>query len=179
MSRDRSRFDDGFALIDGSLQLEQDLRFQRRQWIAQRIGWGILWALMAAALAGLLGRGPLSKRTAVDPSGTIAVEYDRFQRERAKSELHLTISPAAVRDGRVQIWIDDAYLRRVQIDTISPPPVAVRMEGTRQVYAFAVEPSATPVRISLHYEHQSVGSLDGRVGIAGGPEVSLSQFVYP
>src|SRR3712207_4138009 len=44
----------------GDLEVAEDLTFQRREWAAQRVGWVLLALVIAAALAGLLGRGPLS-----------------------------------------------------------------------------------------------------------------------
>ncbi len=126
MSESKPQRDGPMQLVGGSLQLEQDLGFQRRQWFAQRVGWALMWAAAAAGLAGFFGRGPLSARTLSDPSGVIEVEFDRFQRAQARSEVHFSLSPAAVRDGRLQIWIDDAYLRGLRIESISPFTTSIR-----------------------------------------------------
>ena len=178
MSESKPQRDGPMQLVGGSLQLEQDLGFQRRQWFAQRVGWALMWAAAAAGLAGFFGRGPLSTRTLSDPSGVIEVEFDRFQRAHARSEVHFSLSPAAVRDGRLQIWIDDAYLRGLRLESISPTPLSIQSRGDRQVYTFATE-SSSAVRVTLHYEHQAKGTVEGSVGVVGGPELRVSQFVYP
>ena len=50
---------DRISVKDG-LQLDDDHKFERADWRAQRIGWSIMALLLALALAGAMGRGVLS-----------------------------------------------------------------------------------------------------------------------
>jgi hypothetical protein len=45
----------------GDLELDQDLAFERRTWTVERVAWVAMGLMGIAALAGLLGPGPLSK----------------------------------------------------------------------------------------------------------------------
>ena len=53
------------------LKLEEKPVFQRLEWRIQRVGW-VLWAaIVIAACAGLMGRGPLSATEASAPDGSL------------------------------------------------------------------------------------------------------------
>jgi hypothetical protein len=47
----------------GDLEVEQDLDFQQRTWALERAGWIVMLLIIAAALAGFFGGGPLSPTT--------------------------------------------------------------------------------------------------------------------
>lgn len=59
----------------GGLEVSQDLNFQRREWVVQRVGWVVMAVLLVAALLGLFGPGPLSKSIAGSASGPVRAEY--------------------------------------------------------------------------------------------------------
>ena len=61
--------------------VQEDMAFQRRMWIVQRIGWALLGVISLAALCGLFGNGVLSKRTAT--GAEMSIEYERFERAKA------------------------------------------------------------------------------------------------
>lgn len=85
------------------LEVDQDLAFERKSWAAQRIGWGVMTLAIVAALAGLLGSGPASRTRAETPDGAIAVEYDRFVRANAPTDLDVSVGRGAIRDGVVRL----------------------------------------------------------------------------
>ena len=63
----------------GDLEVDEDLPFQRRAWVAQRIGWVLMALFVLAAAVGLLGAGPLS-HARIDVPGLMTLEYERFAR---------------------------------------------------------------------------------------------------
>jgi hypothetical protein len=71
-----------------NLDVEQDMPFIRKEWAAERIAWVVFLLLFLAALAGLLGTGPLSHTTA--SSGAMEVEYYRFVHRNTGTELIIT-----------------------------------------------------------------------------------------
>ena len=165
--------------VGGTLEIEEDLPFQRGQWRVQRIGWVLMALVLFAALAGLFGPGPLSSTTAADASGALEVKYNRFERNSRHTELRVKVAGDRVRDGQVQLWMDAAYAHELRMLSISPEPLRVEVQGDRQVYTFAAAGGPSPVQVTLHYEHQEFGKADGRVGLVNGPEVPVGQFVYP
>src|SRR5687768_11416946 len=55
-----------------------DAGLQRRVWQGQRVAWGLMTVVVVAGFLGLLGAGPLGRRSIVTPDGAVRVEYERF-----------------------------------------------------------------------------------------------------
>jgi hypothetical protein len=71
----------------GDLEIPEDLPFQRREWVAERVAWAVMALLIAGALLGFFGTGPLSRTTAGDEAGPLWLEYERFARLLAAGAL--------------------------------------------------------------------------------------------
>ena len=82
------------------LEFEQDLSFQRREWSIQRAGWLVMATIVIAGLIGLFGAGPLSSANA--EAGPLQLQYSRFERRHAPSELDRVAKPSRVRLTRGQ-----------------------------------------------------------------------------
>jgi hypothetical protein len=73
-------------------RIEAQLGFQRRFWVAERIGWLIMVGLLLAALLGLLGAGGLLGTAERQVEG-VSVTWARFQRLGRAAPLHITLPP--------------------------------------------------------------------------------------
>ncbi|MFO0846401.1 MAG: hypothetical protein U0797_29210 [Gemmataceae bacterium] len=156
----------------GSLEVGQDLQFQRYQWAAQRWGWLALLLVLLAALLGLLGSGPLSGAVAQAGDGSVRVEFERFLRREAPAALHFAVGS----DGLVRLWIDREYLRRVRVLEVTPRPEREEVGSDAVTYVFRL---SGPGEVTLRFEPVRIGYLPGWAGLAGGPAVSFAQFAYP
>ncbi|BDP42249.1 hypothetical protein DAETH_22180 [Deinococcus aetherius] len=154
-------------------RIEQEFDFQRREWRVERIGWGVIWLLLALALAGLFGGGPLS-RTSVS-SGDLTLDFPRFERETRPTELEvsLPLSP----DGQGQVWIANDTLERLQVQEITPPPMRIQNGPKRTEYLFRGE--GDELRVTFDVEFQRAGVLRGHLGQVGGLGLNFSALVYP
>lgn len=162
--------------VVNGLQLERHATFQRREWRLQRIGW-CLWAgLIAAALLGLIGNGPLSSSNASTNDGSLTIQYDRFLRRHDPSVLTLTIRPSG--DGQAKVRIASKYVQNLQIERIIPEPMQTIADGDylALVFASAAEGSAV---ISLYYMAEQIGTLDAEIQAESGASVRFWQFAYP
>lgn len=161
-------------------EIAEDLRFQRRMWIAQRVGWAAMALVVLAALAGLFGPGPLSAAVAGDAEGRLSVDYHRFARSRAPETLRVQWgADLADSGGRVRLWIDKRYLESHQLRHVLPPPEAVEVGEGRLTYEFAVEDPARRGSATFTLTADRIGPAEVRLGIEGGPTVELWQLVYP
>ncbi|HEV7254891.1 MAG TPA: hypothetical protein VGN97_17550 [Mesorhizobium sp.] len=137
-------------------------------------------ALILAALAGLLGHGPLSSTTAGDPAGPIWIEYNRFQRYQGPSELKIHLSPAAVRQGEARVWIERSVLDHIEIERIEPRPERMELGPDRHALVFLAPQLTGDTSVIIRYlPDRRFGWTEGEIGIGGGPPVPISQFVYP
>jgi hypothetical protein len=163
----------------GDIQLSDDYRFTKKSWIAERAGWGFLIAIIVAAILGLLGPGLISARTVVGPSGTLAVEYDRFGQFKTEETFRIRLTSRPEDPARVSFWIDQTFLDDVSIEDIQPHPLEVRPEGDRTTYIFAAPERHTTVDVRLEIAPQQAGRLAGRFGQARDSGVDVAQIVYP
>ena len=104
----------------GDLELEEDIGFQRRDWLLRRIAWAVLALVFLAALLGIFGNGILSKATLGDDGMPLQVEYERFGRHKAPMDLKMRLGPEAVQEGKVRLWLERSYLNTMQVETIVP-----------------------------------------------------------
>lgn len=163
----------------GDLEIEHDLLFQRRAWVAQRIAWGLMVLVIIGALLGLFGSGILSHSTAQTADAALQVEYENLARFDSATTLQLTLGATSSNNDTVTIWIDKAYLNDFVISYINPEPLDVKSSGPRLVYTFGVANPNQPVQITLDLRPQRTGLLTGAVGLLNGPTLTLRQFVYP
>lgn len=161
----------------GGLELDEDLPHQRREWTVQRVGWVVMALVVLAALAGLLGHGPLSQATARSDDGTVSVEYDRFERLQSPGRYAVLLAPAVVPGERVELRFGPEWVKRAEIERVDPQPVEVRAEGAAMVYTFATTPGQ-PVRVQVQFRTQAFGSLPVTIDVAG-RRLDFRQFIYP
>jgi hypothetical protein len=125
----------------GDLEIQEDLPFQQREWIAERVAWAVMALLVAAALLGDFGTGPLSRTTAGDEAGPMWLEYDRFVRLLAPAPLRVQLGPGAARDGMVRLWIDRRYIDSFELQQVTPQPDSMELGIERLIFTFR-RPSA-------------------------------------
>lgn len=160
-----------------ALEIGEDLKFQRRTWRVQRIGWTVMVLLIGAAVSGVFASGPLSEAETRDPDGTIGVEYERFVRRMAPTTLRIRFLAPVANADRVAIEFGNSFIRDVEIETVRPEPehMTAMPDGVRMAFRLAQGGGA----VTLSIKPQAVGSLRGEVGIVGRRPARLSQFVYP
>lgn len=164
----------------GSIEIAQDLDFQRRSWKVQRIGWATMVLICVAALFGLCGGGPLSSAQVGEDSSPLRAEYDRFLRRDAPAKLTLYVGAAAIRpDSTAEVWLDRTWLEDMEVKSITPEPEQTHTTASQVMYTFRLDPSSTSARVTYHFTTHSLGAVTGRVGLSNGPSYSFSQFSYP
>ena len=161
----------------GDLEHNRDLLFQRREWAIQRAGWLVMLAIIVAALIGLLGSGPLSSATA--EAGPLQLEYSRFERRHAPSELKVTVANGAESQDQIVLWISTDYITSAEITSIVPEPEEMSEAEDQMVYRFSIYDEAQTPTIQFALEYDDPGHTTGRMGMIGGPELTFWQFIYP
>ncbi|MGH7852538.1 MAG: hypothetical protein ACREP3_03810 [Candidatus Binatia bacterium] len=153
------------------MEIDADFNFQRRFWVAQRVGWFFFALLIIAALVGFFGTGPMSRASAQGPG--LRIEYERFARLQQPTKIRFVLYEAR---SASQIELSGGYFDAVQIEQITPLPSAVESAGDRLVYRFT---GPSPLSVTFHLKPEEFGSLAGAAKISGGNAVPFRQFVYP
>ena len=156
-----------------SLEITQDLDFQRRWHTVQRVGRVLFLVLFAAAIAGIFGTGPVSHATASGPGGAFSVEYDRFLRTTQSSALQ--VSPSTRQGGAGDIAIASSYADAIDISDVTPQPDSETATGDRIVLSYQ---DRLPAQVQVSVFPQTIGIHRATVWVRGRP-VSFHQVVWP
>jgi hypothetical protein len=106
-------------------EIDEDLDFQRREWRAQRVGWALLSVFLIGATLGVFGGGgPLSSTKARADDGRLRVEYERFVRVGASSEITIETG-TALREGDAgfEVTLGRDYFDAIDIERAVPEPL--------------------------------------------------------
>lgn len=160
--------------MPASLSRYERTRCYRRNWLFERVGWLVMAAFVAAAVAGVFGGGWLSSvRTTREG---LTVEYPRFA--RAQSPLKLTVEWQASQPETV-LWIARSYVDRFDVEEVRPTPAAVAIGADRMYYTFRTRDAGTRAAASFSLKARRAGVLRGSLGVERGPELETRQWVFP
>jgi len=160
------------------LELVEHYESQRRGWIADRIGWAAMAAVIVAALVGLFGNGFLGLGEAKDATGLLEVEYNRFGRNGADVALTVQVNETAATQGEIAVWLPNEYLDAVRIDDIRPTPDKSQARANGLLFTFLTEGGNLEALFDLTGD--KIGPVSGVVGLDG-PQgaATFDQFFYP
>jgi hypothetical protein len=159
------------------LQTQEQTRFQRREWAAQKAGTIVLVAFILAALVGLLGAGPLASTTRSSPQGLISVELDRVTRFEADDSMTMTFAPQAVENGTITLELTGPWTSGIDLQTITPEPSEQQAISGGIVMTFPADPTAE-TDVSFSFAAQEHLTLEGRATVRE-DTVTFTQFVLP
>ncbi len=155
--------------------INDEIDFQRKSWRFERIGWFVLALIVLLTLLGLFSKGPLSTGHVSSADGALQVEYQRFQRHGAHSQLIVTaqVAPSSSAAVRFSPQLFEAFT----LEGIYPAPQhsAIQQgglllesradtQGTLKFYLALRPDGLGSVRHSVHLNEQTV---------------EFSQFIYP
>ena len=142
------------------MQLEEDVPhplgtntvdFQRKQFVAERIGWGAMALFLAWALLGGFGEGWLSHQSDWNDEGTVAIEYQRYGRRDAPFDLRLNLQAAGSAD-RLTLLLNREFIDGVEIERITPAYSSMELDAHGAAARFVVEPGDNDYSITIQYK---------------------------
>jgi hypothetical protein len=155
--------------------IAEDLRFQRADWLAERVAWTMLAALIAAALFGIFSNGSLSKAVVSDPGAKLAVHFDRYMRRGAVAQFSLKVAADRASSG---LLLDRAFLNAFRIDAVKPHPRSERSHAGGLLLSFDAA-SGKALNIELVARPYAPGQVATTMAIEGGHPANLQILVYP
>jgi hypothetical protein len=154
------------------------MSFQRRTWIAERIGWTAMGLVIAAAMLGAFAQGPLSRTTLRDPQGLLTIEYGWLQRRTAPTIIRIQVAPEAFSPDGVVIEVDRALVDALRISAILPDPARSVAAAYGLRFRFDAMPGQ-PATIRFDLNPERIGMVRPALGLVGHPPVELPMFIYP
>lgn len=160
-------------------RFDQDLKFQRAEWRAQRVGWVLLALFIIAAGLGVFGEGGfLAQASGRSADGTLTVEYKRLVRQQTATALDIQAYVRTEASSELRLWILRSYLDAVAITAITPEPDRVILDGPRTTFVFRVAPGSRAHALRFDLQVRRAGRLFGAVGLAGAGSIHFSQFAF-
>jgi hypothetical protein len=159
------------------LEIQQNDKFQQREWRFNRVGWALIVVFLLAGLTGLLGPGPLSWSTDVGDAGLITVEHQRIGHLEADDALTVTVASEAVTADTVTLVLGRGWVDAMDIDGISPAPDSERSTPAGLELQMSAQPAAE-LQIRVTYRPGSMGQVPGSASIDG-DAVAFDQFIIP
>jgi hypothetical protein len=157
---------------------EANPRERRRSRIVHWSGAGIFLSILLAALAGLVGKGPLSKMTAIGPDGSLRVEHQGFVRHHAPAELKIEIDERETASGVVHLQLSKSFIEKSEMKSIAPQPERSYSGPKFFTYDIRVQTnSSATLRILFQPDH--FGSHSFIVKINDAAPLELKHFAYP
>lgn len=168
------------STVKTDLQVAEDIHRQHRLWRIQRVGWALLGLFLFAGLLGVFGGvGPIGQGDAHSDDGAISVQYARFTRYVAPTELGIRVDRALARGGTLELAIARSYIDQWEMYGVTPTPESERAEGDELVYAFAVGAGSGEVEIGFHGRPHAIGLLRGSARVGAASSVDFSTWVHP
>jgi hypothetical protein len=161
------------------LEVPKDIRFQRIEWRVQRVGWAFMGVLVAAAVAGAFGSGPLSHARLDSADGNMTVEYQRLARQKSPTELRITVNRGAERGQPLELTFNQAYIEGQEIQSITPEPSGAQAGGGRITFRFQVSAPREPATVVFLLAPQRPWRYRGEIHGPQGGSAVLTQWVYP
>ena len=160
------------------LEIEEDLPFQRKQFLFERIGWLAMAALVIAALAGAFGRGPVSKSSVGEREGPVWIQYERVGRLQSQTEMLIHVAADASSGDDLAVQVNSDFARNVEMIELSPKPdhEIVATDGITYHYR---RRGKGAVQLKFVYEPSQPGSLHAEVRAASQAPLTFSQYVLP
>ncbi|MFL6416111.1 MAG: hypothetical protein ACJ74Y_10650 [Bryobacteraceae bacterium] len=169
--------EDSVSKINNELAVGSDLEFQKRWESAERVIWIFLVVFLLLSFAGVFGRGPLAKTTAQSADGSLRVDYERFERFSTPSVLTVRVNPAAIQNGRIQLWVSESLVKPLGNQRVIPQPEKSELGNGGVLYTFPA--SETSGSIEFQMQPSSLGGTQLGLRVPGHSEVNVKIFVMP
>lgn len=152
--------------------VQEQMRFQRRMWAAERVGWAALTAIALLALNGLFGTGWLSKANVEGKD--LSIGYERFQRVAKLTEFSFRF---AAGEGERSLHLSTAFQKNYEIVSIQPQPTRSQAGNDGLTFTFATSLAGGTVSLWAHPRSYGISEIEARSGNA--PPLPFSVMVYP
>jgi hypothetical protein len=164
----------------GSIEIAQDLEFQKKSWRVQRIAWKAMLGVAVLALLGLFGSGPVSSARTEPTASGVSARYERFVRAGGEHTLTLVLTPAAIgSDSSATVWISSDWLSGNLTLSITPQPQSETVLPDRIEFRFSVAEPDSPIEARFTFEAKKAGTRRWRGGVEGDETISFTQLAYP
>jgi len=169
----------GVEPVNDELEVGYNERFETSWTRIEVVGRVVMILYVAAALAGLLGHGPLSHHQVVDSTGTLAVDYEPVARFGTETQITFHVLHPPPADSEVALTVSNGFGEPFGLSSTMPQPLRqiIGAQGTTMI--FPIRPGAQDELIRLKGTPMSTGPIHLSAHLDDGPSVPWLQFVLP
>lgn len=158
------------------LESPDKITHQRREWLIERLGWGVIAAILAAGLLGALGPGLLGTREATSSDGALRAKYSLVERYDAPNVLELWLTPETTNHT---LEFSRSFMDSITVEQFVPPPASSTSRSGKIALQFHTETDTTEHKVVCRYKHNHFGLLKYEIGLAGRQPLQIQQLVLP
>lgn len=168
--------EDSVQKVNQEVAVGEDLDFQRVWWKFERVVWSLFLLIIAADIAGLFGRGPLSHAHMENRS--IRVKYERIARYGTPSMVSVAFQPSALQpDGKFHLFVSESLVNELGTERVIPSPESTVIGNGGLSYTFPATPGKATAQFAL--QPAKPGSSDFTVEVPGDAPLHAHVFVMP
>ncbi len=139
----------GADRVNDELEVGYDQEFERRWNIAQNVGLAVMVLFLLVCVSGLLGRGPLSHRTASAPDGSLRVDFEPIAREGTPTQVTLRLANPDDAPMPVDVFVSGKMAEPMGLGRTVPNTEATMVGSKGLVLRFVVAPRQANAKIRL------------------------------
>jgi hypothetical protein len=168
---------DTVAKVNDEVAVGSDLEFQQKWWRFTRTLWIVFAILIVADLLGCFGRGFVANAHARTSDGAMNVRYERIERFSSPSIFRIEFGPAAIRDGKIRLWVGESVIKCLGAQRVVPQPESSVIGQGGITYTFPA--STIPAFVEFALEPTGPGIYTLPLRIPGSSHLSPKIFVMP
>jgi hypothetical protein len=155
----------------------EDLKFQRKWWMFERVIWSFFVLVLLCDLLGVFGRGWLAKAKRSTPDQALTLDYERVERSGSPSVMTLRFGSAAAHNGHIQVFVGNEVIRGLGARRISPEPATSALTDGGITYIF--DSGSTPTIAEIALQPMFPGKHKIRIQVPGSEPIETSVLVLP
>lgn len=149
---------------------------ERKEWALQRAGWGLMLLACVAALTGILGDGPLSRKQEGKVGEDLYLEYERYARHQAPFTLKLFCRPKG--NSEFSLSFTRAFLDKHEVKEIQPEPESAVLDGNQCAYFFRGTAGKERL-VTFRLTSETFGEIENEVKLDEKVTRRMQQFIWP
>jgi hypothetical protein len=164
---------------DKPVRVGFDRQFIEKWLDRQRYVWYSVILLLVLTLTGLLGRGPLAKKTISAGPGQLEVTYERVPHFKTPAAIELHLPQNASQGDHIRILLQGAVADQAAFQEIIPQPISAAPLLDGIVAEIPITAASAGGRVMIFQQPSAVGRLESKIALEGGPSLEFTQFVLP
>lgn len=165
--------------VDEEFEVGFNADFELRWHRAEQAGRVVMAAFVAAALAGLLGRGPFSHAHARAKDGSLGVDYEPVARFGTPTQITLHLHNATDTARAATVFLSPHVIEPMGGARAMPRPEAAAASGGGLVLRIRLAADQHDALVRLDAHPTAIGPVQLQAQVDGGAVLRWTQFIVP